>query len=284
MVSKEIKKEAKNKLTNNYMTLVIINALFLLFTLACSYAISSLTEIEKLKYLGSILSIIFIVFTYPFAYGIIASTIKKTRSEDVGITEFINIGLKNFGKTWKVFFRTFLKLLIPLLIFVIITVLLIVAIIIYSFASAFQITESSSSIEFIMKNPIIIILVILYILDIIYLGLKSLYYSLTFFVLYDNNDKPSKEIVEESKKLMTGQRWNYIKLCLSFIGWYLLIGFITSLTGEIALNLDIPFSNTLPVIINNIGSILLTPYISVSTLVFYENLKNNNTEPKKNNE
>ena len=67
----------------------------------------------------------------------------------------------------------------------------------------------------------------------------------------------SKAIVEESERLMKGNRWKCICLELSFIGWVLLS----------ALTLYI-------------GLLWVVPYMSVAFICFYETLagKNINTE------
>ena len=58
-----------------------------------------------------------------------------------------------------------------------------------------------------------------------------------------------KEIVEESERLMRGNRWNYVWLTLTFIGWLILCAFTFY-----------------------IGAFWLMPYVSVSTVCFYEAL------------
>ena len=61
-----------------------------------------------------------------------------------------------------------------------------------------------------------------------------------------------KESVEESKKMMKGNRGKYVLLQLSFIGWMILSIFTLY-----------------------IGLLWLTPYMQVAMVCFYESLKDN---------
>lgn len=80
--------------------------------------------------------------------------------------------------------------------------------------------------------------------------LKSLSYSMTFYILAENPDFKAKQAMDESESLMKGHRWEYFKLNLSFIGW-----FVLSLLTFGILNLWI------------------SPYMEIATAVFYQDLK-----------
>ena len=58
-----------------------------------------------------------------------------------------------------------------------------------------------------------------------------------------------KDIVEKSKELMTGNRWKFFCLELSFVGWFILASFTCG-----------------------IGHLWLIPYILIAEVVFYEAL------------
>ena len=76
---------------------------------------------------------------------------------------------------------------------------------------------------------------------------KGYYYSLTFYLLYDNPNMSGKEIVDLSENLMTGQRAQMFLLDLSFIGWALLA-----------------------MLTCGIGFLFLTPYMQFAKVNFYE--------------
>ena len=76
-------------------------------------------------------------------------------------------------------------------------------------------------------------------------------YALIFHVKHDNPEFTWQQCFDESERLMEGNRWRLFKLQLSFIGWIFL--------GAIAFF--------------GIGSYWVSPYIQVSTALFYEELR-----------
>jgi uncharacterized membrane protein len=81
---------------------------------------------------------------------------------------------------------------------------------------------------------------------------KSLSYSMAFFILRDNPDIGALEAITASRKMMDGYKTKLFYLYLSFIGWALLC-----------------------VITAGIGYLWLVPYINLSVVNFYEDLKKN---------
>lgn len=75
-------------------------------------------------------------------------------------------------------------------------------------------------------------------------------YAMVFYVKHDNPDFRWQQCVDESERLMEGNRWRYFKLQLSFIGW-MLVGALTC----------------------GIGTLWVMSYQQVSSAVFYEQLK-----------
>ncbi|HWQ79837.1 MAG TPA: DUF975 family protein [Anaerovoracaceae bacterium] len=72
-------------------------------------------------------------------------------------------------------------------------------------------------------------------------------YSLSFYILADNPDIGILEAINESKRMMRGNKWKFFCLNLSFIGW----GILCILTL-------------------GIGLLWLSPYVSVSMVAFYD--------------
>ena len=81
---------------------------------------------------------------------------------------------------------------------------------------------------------------------------KSLSYSMAFFILRDNPNIKATEAITRSRKMMNGNKGKLFGLYLSFIGWGILC--ILSL---------------------GIGFLWLIPYINLSVANFYEGLKQN---------
>ena len=83
----------------------------------------------------------------------------------------------------------------------------------------------------------------------IWLIVRGLLCVLSTYIAIDNPQMSAKETVDLSVKLMKGNRWKYIFLSLSFIGWMIL-----------------------SILTLGIGFIFLFPYMSVAMAFFYENL------------
>lgn len=81
-------------------------------------------------------------------------------------------------------------------------------------------------------------------------------YAMCFYVKHDNPDFTWKDCFDESERLMEGNRWRWLKLQWSFIGWKLLglVAFIV------------------------FGYFWVTPYSSVSSAVFYDMVKEEKLE------
>ena len=77
------------------------------------------------------------------------------------------------------------------------------------------------------------------------------------YVIYDivavsRTDLNSAQVAKESKNLMIGNRFKYIGLLLSFVGWYILC-----------------------ILSCGFGIIFLMPYIQIARISFYESLVEN---------
>ncbi|MFW5960726.1 MAG: DUF975 family protein [Chitinivibrionales bacterium] len=74
---------------------------------------------------------------------------------------------------------------------------------------------------------LVAVFIILWSLLLIIPGLiKGLAYSMTFYILADNPEMKPLQAIEESRKMMDGNKLDLFILFLTFIGWYLL-GVIT---------------------------------------------------------
>jgi uncharacterized membrane protein len=80
--------------------------------------------------------------------------------------------------------------------------------------------------------------------------IKGISYSMAFYILYDNPDMKSRQALQESIRIMKGNKGKFFGLCLSFTGWMLL--------GVVSLG---------------IGFFWIFPYISMTLAHFYENIK-----------
>lgn len=84
-------------------------------------------------------------------------------------------------------------------------------------------------------------------------GIIAVYrYSMVYYILADNPEKGVMECIRESKQMMVGNKWKLFCLEISFIGWIIVSIFTFG-----------------------IGMFWVTPYMSVSTVAFYEIAKGN---------
>ena len=82
--------------------------------------------------------------------------------------------------------------------------------------------------------------------------IAALSYSMTFYILADDNSIGAMDAINKSKKMMDGYKWKYFCLGLRFIGWALLC-----------------------ILTLGIGFLWLFPYMQVSMAKFYDDIKDN---------
>ncbi len=82
--------------------------------------------------------------------------------------------------------------------------------------------------------------------------IAALSYSMTFYIIADDDTIGPMEAIDKSKEMMDGYKWKYFRLNLRFFGWALLC-----------------------ILTLGIGFLWLIPYINVSVAHFYDDLKKN---------
>jgi uncharacterized membrane protein len=82
--------------------------------------------------------------------------------------------------------------------------------------------------------------------------IAALSYSMTFYILADDNSIVAKEAIDKSKMMMNGYKWKYFCLLLRFFGWALLC-----------------------ILTLGVGFLWLIPYINISMAKFYDDVKGN---------
>jgi len=245
MILSDIRKSAREALAGRWSKGVFIVLAYFVFTFALGFITGI---VEYIPSLILIVEIAIIVITIPISFGLIASFIKLKRGEDVKAFDFFSYGFANFKRSWKIAGNILLKMWLPILLYVLATIAL-------AFTTSFGLAASAILNSASLLSISSLIGIALFIAAFIYLLAKSLLYSLAYLVAYDNEEMTGKEVVEESKKLMVGNRCKYILLQLSFIGWAILTIFTLY-----------------------IGMFWLAPYMQVAMICFYEFLKDNKVE------
>lgn len=196
--------------------------------------------------IGSIIDLASTIIQVPLILGVSYAFIKLKRNEEVKAFDFLSLGFSNFGRAWKIGLREILKLILPFIV-------MIIGAILFTFGTVSVVISGTGS------TGLVLIGGITYLVSIIWFAVRSLLYSLTAFVAYDNPNMNSLEVVNESARMMKGNRGKLFLLLLSFIGWAILA-----------------------VLTLGIGYLWLMPYMMVTEVCFYEYLlgkkAENNTE------
>lgn len=245
MVLSDIRKSARETLSGKWGKGVLIILIFMLFEFVLTF-ISNL--IKDIAFLSFIFNIANVVISIPISFGLIISFMKLKKGEDVQCYEFFTFGFSNFARSWKIAGNMLLKMWLPILLYILATFGLV-------FIIAFGIAASTIANSSAFAVIAIIIGIALFIAAFVYLFITTLSYSLVYIVAYDNEEMEEKAVVEESKKLMTGNKGKFVLLQLSFIGWAILSAFTLY-----------------------IGVLWLIPYMQIAIICFYEVLKKGSNE------
>lgn len=100
---------------------------------------------------------------------------------------------------------------------------------------------------------LMVLFILLWMLLLIIPGIiAAISYSMTFYILADDNSIGPMDAIDKSKKMMDGYKWKYFCLGLRFLGWALLC-----------------------ILTLGIGLLWLIPYMQVSMAKFYDDVKGN---------
>ena len=241
MSSSELRKQAREALRGKWGKAVLLTLSYLGITIGINFVLMIIPLV------GLIASF---VISPVITHGFFVSMMKLRRGETVKNTGFLTDGFANFKRVWCVLGYTIKKMLLPIILIVVFAFLTIGS----SVGNAIlRYSDPTASVAGLAGMSAI--LMIGYIASIIYMGIKSLLYTLTSYILYDNPNMTNKEIVEESEKLMKGNRLKAVWLIITFIGWILLSAFTMY-----------------------IGLLWVAPYVNVAMVCFYEVLANKKTE------
>lgn len=252
MNSSDFRTEARKRLTGKWGKAVLITLCYVALTIIFNIIESRLSESIR-----PIFSLIVLIITVPLGFGLVASFIKLYNDEETTAFDFLSIGFNNFGKAWGISLHTFVKLLLPFIL-MIVSLFIILGGAIGGMIGASALTQITNPEEIIgtvsaSMGGIVLVGLILYFVSITLFICKSFYYSLANLVAIENENLTSKECVEKSKELMTGNRAKLFWLQLSFIGWAIL-----------------------SIITLGIGYLWLTPYMQMATIAFYKHLEGDN--------
>lgn len=234
MVSSQIRQEARTSLTGKWGKAAILTLIYAVIVYIVSFVLNIVPVF------GSIANALLDV---AFTYGLLKSFMKLKRGEEISYIDFLKEGFPVYGKLWGIIGNTLLKLIVPIVVAIVGFVVMFIGI----GSSAASMLSSTSTVSSASLSGVAVVGMLIYIVGIIWCVIKGFYYSLTSYLLVDNEDMSAKDIVAKSEELMQGNRWAYFWLPITFIGWFILCGFTLG-----------------------IGSLWLIPYLQVAQIVFYE--------------
>ena len=97
--------------------------------------------------------------------------------------------------------------------------------------------------------------------------IASIRYSQAFYVMVDHPEYSANQCLEESKRLMMGNKGRYFYLTLTFIGWYLLATMPSAIFTQVS---GSGIGNVIFIIILNIPALFVDAYINMAYTAFYE--------------
>ena len=208
----ELKQAAKVKLNGNYIRCCSSSLLYFFIVTILTFFQSKSAQLIENTVILAIVQAILLIINWIFSYGIIANILELVDLKTNSITDFINIALKKSAKTIKIGFLIILKILVPIILFVLSTFYLL---------GTFLAKTAKINFLCFYQNliPLATCIWIITVIILIYFYLK---YNLSMYIFYEDENALEKDIVEKSKKLMKGNIFNYIKLLLSFLHWFLI--------------------------------------------------------------
>jgi uncharacterized membrane protein len=104
-------------------------------------------------------------------------------------------------------------------------------------------------------------------------------YSQSFYIMHDNPELSAMECLNESKRVMAGNKAKIFTLTLSFIGWALLAGLPSGIYSGLFVGInEIPsLFDSLMTFVLSAGYLWVGAYYYTSLVAFYELLKGNIT-------
>ena len=256
MRASDFRKTAREKLAGKWGKAVLTVLAFSVIVFVLSFIQGLFSDNENIQ---SLLSLIVAIIEVPLSFGLIISLFKLYKGEETGAFDFLSLGFSNFGRAWGVTLRIFLKMLLPFILLIISVVLILGGVVglnasnIISESNPADVASMISSSTNGAFSGLAIVGVILYIVSFVWIIIRSYTFQLAQIIAADNEDVSTKEAVEQSAKLMSGNRWKLFCLQFSFIGWAILAVFTLG-----------------------IGYLWLAPYIQFAMFAFYKALAGDN--------
>ena len=101
--------------------------------------------------------------------------------------------------------------------------------------------------------------------------IAAIRYSQAFYVLVDDPEKSIRECMNESKRMMRGNKAKFFCLTLSFIGWIIISGIPAWILGSVAGIIGLPvFAQAIVSIVGSLFMVPVVAYMNSTFAGFYE--------------
>lgn len=251
----EIRSLEKTKLEGTALKCSISCLLYYFINLIFTYLIKYLS-LKVPNVIDTILQITFAIISIPLGYGITSNIIKISDSKTDSVTKFLDDFVLNFGKYLKLILHEIIRLIIPIIL---------CSISILNLLGTFTAYVNKKNFLCFSKDllPLAIILFVIALIVLIYFLLN---YAIIQFI-YFNSDKKhdSKNILDTSKEKMKGHKFDYIRLLLLFIPYFIFVAIILAISGKF-----LTYEYMMPLII--VLYTIIKPHITISVLLFTEEL------------
>ena len=251
----EIRSLEKTKLEGTALKCSISCLLYYFINLIFTYLIKYLS-LKVPQIIDIILQIIFAIISIPFGYGITSNILKISDSKTNSVTKFLDDFILNFGKYLILILHVIIKLIVPIILCIISTFYLL---------GTFTAYVNAKNFLCFSKNllPLAILIFIATLIILIYFLLN--YVIVKFIYFNDDKKENSKHILEISKEKMKGHKFDFIRLILSFVPFFLFVIIILTIAKSF-----LTYEYMMPILI--VLYTIIKPHIIVSGLIFTEEI------------
>lgn len=226
----KIRRKARKSLNGKYKIAVASTLIYVIMLLLCIGIANFIKEPAMFIFLS-------LIITSLFYMGLLQIMIKIARDKETNILEI-------FQRT-DAFFRCAAITIIFLAINTLFAILEYTAV-----KSLFVFVTYQADLHIALSSFMIVVGLILSLVIAIFWLFLIICLSQSYYILYDNEDMPLGDIFRLSMDMMDGHKLDYIVMCLTFIGWFILGIFTLGILW-----------------------FWIIPYMNVSLVKFYDKIK-----------
>lgn len=256
-VIKNTNKSLKNKYGKAILCTIIYGIVIYGFSLLSNIitgnpkSLNQEVDIQK-TLLGLGFTIGLYIIIIPFSYSYFFNLMDLYREKDFSFLNLYRYTVKYFKKAWCLLGRKLQKLLLPIILLIGSYIFMFIALTVVIVTSHATTVSETVNRAITVSLIIMVITLIIMAVAIIILLIKELLYFPIYYIAYDHQEMTGLEVVNESEKIMKGNRLSYFALAIIY-------------TMAIIVSIISTFG---------IGLIFIMPYIYFANMVYYDGLIN----------